>query len=348
MDKKSEYIVLYEELKEHIRSGEISPGNRLPSEREFMEHYNLSRTTVRSALALLERENYIVKQAGVGCTVLAPGSGLEKKKLRVGIDIARTSDQAYQALIHEELMGISRQGSMELVVKTHNELITGNGIDGAIFTILTEEELKQLEQDYKKGCPVVFLNRMPVNPQFAYFSVDYENTSAKIVSRLFRNGAKKIAMIGGARNYDGGNYAPYTRAQGWRKACMEHQGRVPEELFIHQDELYLDSSRFCRMMTEERPDVLFVACSGTLAIMVVILKQMNILPGRDVDIISFDHAERIAESLNVPISYLWMPFRSMAQRSVAYIESRMQGGTAPVPKEIMDVQLVANNCKYLF
>ena len=55
MDKKSEYIILYEELRQHIRNGEIPPGNKLPSERAFMETYHLSRTTVRSALALLER-----------------------------------------------------------------------------------------------------------------------------------------------------------------------------------------------------------------------------------------------------------------------------------------------------
>ena len=71
MDRKSEYVILYEELKQHIRNGEIPPGNKLPSERSFMETYRISRTTVRSALALLEREKYVRKQPGVGCIVLS-------------------------------------------------------------------------------------------------------------------------------------------------------------------------------------------------------------------------------------------------------------------------------------
>ena len=85
MDRKSEYIILYEELKQHIRNGEIPPGNKLPSERGFMETYGISRTTVRSALALLEREKFVVKQPGVGCIVLSPAEQERKEKLRIGI-----------------------------------------------------------------------------------------------------------------------------------------------------------------------------------------------------------------------------------------------------------------------
>ncbi|MEI3005598.1 MAG: hypothetical protein V8T87_13410 [Victivallales bacterium] len=69
---------------------------------------------------------------------------------------------------------------------------------------------------------MVFINRMPVHPQFAYFAVDYENTSRRLVSRLLKNGAERVAMIGGA-DYLAGKYSrttPVHRAGGPHTASM--------------------------------------------------------------------------------------------------------------------------------
>ena len=44
---------LMEELKSKILSGEIRPGAKLPSENELAQEYEISRHTVRKALAIL-------------------------------------------------------------------------------------------------------------------------------------------------------------------------------------------------------------------------------------------------------------------------------------------------------
>ena len=53
---KPKYFTLMEELKEEILSGQIQPGEKLPSENQLTEKYSLSRHTVRKAIALLERK----------------------------------------------------------------------------------------------------------------------------------------------------------------------------------------------------------------------------------------------------------------------------------------------------
>ena len=63
---KAKYYTLMEALKEHILSGTIKPGQKLPSENELTREYALSRHTVRKALALLENEGYITAQHGKG------------------------------------------------------------------------------------------------------------------------------------------------------------------------------------------------------------------------------------------------------------------------------------------
>ena len=44
-----------EELKEEILSGQIQPGEKLPSENQLTEKYSLSRHTVSKAIAHLAR-----------------------------------------------------------------------------------------------------------------------------------------------------------------------------------------------------------------------------------------------------------------------------------------------------
>src|SRR5687767_2729686 len=53
-------------LSQALADGRINPGSALPSEPELVREYNVSRTTVRRALARLERENRIVRRRGSG------------------------------------------------------------------------------------------------------------------------------------------------------------------------------------------------------------------------------------------------------------------------------------------
>lgn len=61
---KTKYVILMEDLKERILSGQIQPGDRMPSENELAESNGISRHTVRKALAILENEGYITAEHG--------------------------------------------------------------------------------------------------------------------------------------------------------------------------------------------------------------------------------------------------------------------------------------------
>ena len=60
---------LMEELKSKILSGEIRPGAKLPSENELAQEYEISRHTVRKALAILVTDGYITTKHGKGTSV---------------------------------------------------------------------------------------------------------------------------------------------------------------------------------------------------------------------------------------------------------------------------------------
>ena len=66
--KQPLYDQLVDLLHEKIEN-EMGPGDMLPSERELCETYGLSRTTVRLALAELERQGLVTRQHGRGTFV---------------------------------------------------------------------------------------------------------------------------------------------------------------------------------------------------------------------------------------------------------------------------------------
>ncbi|MDO5425303.1 MAG: GntR family transcriptional regulator [Eubacteriales bacterium] len=69
-------IPLYEQVKESIKQKieqkEWKENTKVPSETELMKRYEVSRVTVRNALALLVEEGYLEKKQGIGTFVSRP------------------------------------------------------------------------------------------------------------------------------------------------------------------------------------------------------------------------------------------------------------------------------------
>src|SRR3712207_3071342 len=53
------YIQMYVEIKKQIQAGLIHANEKLPSKKNFMDHYHISQSTVQNALYLLLEEGYI-------------------------------------------------------------------------------------------------------------------------------------------------------------------------------------------------------------------------------------------------------------------------------------------------
>ncbi len=64
------YLNIYNDIMDSIENKNIKPGEKLPSENQLMEKYNVSRDTIRKSLDLLEGNGYIHKIKGKGSFVL--------------------------------------------------------------------------------------------------------------------------------------------------------------------------------------------------------------------------------------------------------------------------------------
>jgi GntR family transcriptional regulator len=63
------YRQMADRLRERIASGELAPGDRVPSEAELMETYSAARATVRQAIGVLRTEGLVVAEQGRGAFV---------------------------------------------------------------------------------------------------------------------------------------------------------------------------------------------------------------------------------------------------------------------------------------
>lgn len=76
LDRKPGAVPLYHQLasilKEKIESGEYSAGDAFPTELQLQEKYQVSRITVRNAVAKLTNEGYLECARGIGTKVIFP------------------------------------------------------------------------------------------------------------------------------------------------------------------------------------------------------------------------------------------------------------------------------------
>ncbi len=68
-DFTPKYLTVYESVKADIENGTLLPGTFLPPERELMEMYSCSRTTIRRAMQSLQEEEYVEIKQGRGTRV---------------------------------------------------------------------------------------------------------------------------------------------------------------------------------------------------------------------------------------------------------------------------------------
>ncbi|GAA0801024.1 GntR family transcriptional regulator [Spirilliplanes yamanashiensis] len=87
-------------LRDQIASGELAPGDPLPSELRLAQEYGLSRTSVRQAIAILRAEGLINVERPRG-TFVRPAEAAETVALRRGdVVSARMPTEAERRSLH--------------------------------------------------------------------------------------------------------------------------------------------------------------------------------------------------------------------------------------------------------
>ena len=102
------YKWLAGKLKEMTEKNIKSGIEKLPTEQELCSRYRVSRQTVRQALALLEKENLIVRRQGSGSYIT--GVSPDQRKNTVAVLISDDQEYIYPGVLRDICTELSENG----------------------------------------------------------------------------------------------------------------------------------------------------------------------------------------------------------------------------------------------
>lgn len=225
MEKKAGYRQIYQELRADIQTGALQPGSFLPPERQLCERWGVERTTLRRALTLLARENFIEKKSGVGSIVKT-----NAKPIISFITTGISDTENILALNHHFLSPICEKFS---------DLCEQNGYQESSVTIVGSEAgcLESFRSILNTGAGFVLADNIPESflraasaeqkpcvllsqrsRGFRSVLCDNENGMLQAIAFLSSCGHKKIAFLGGEENF----WNVQTRADGFQRAAQKY------------------------------------------------------------------------------------------------------------------------------
>ncbi|MEC5423439.1 GntR family transcriptional regulator [Virgibacillus sp. C22-A2] len=192
MNKNSKvplYLQLIENLIKKIDAQDYEEHQKLPSERELCEIYNLSRITVRQALQDLEREGYIYKLHGKG-TFVAPKS------------INQNLVKLYS--FTEEMKEMGKTPTTEVLsfkeiavddrLAEKMELVPLDEVFQVVRLRLADGEPLMYEKSYlpKKFFPDLTAADMDQRPMYDIFQDDYKVGVTKAIERFSATSVREV------------------------------------------------------------------------------------------------------------------------------------------------------------
>ncbi len=139
---------LFEEIilaiEKYIQNENIKPGERLPSENEFSERFQVSKTVVREALSVLRANGIIEKRSGAGTFLKDPNVNIISMKIASNL-----MDKAQLQQLMEFRLGIEVGAAGLAAVKASQKDIDAIKFAHEKLTEAYENKAIGIEEDFK-------------------------------------------------------------------------------------------------------------------------------------------------------------------------------------------------------
>lgn len=191
--KKLEPLRIFEQVVQQIRglivSGELAPGDKLPTEQELEKQLSVSRSSIREALRVLEVEGLVEVRRGSGTYV---ASGVERKRTRGEITswLEQQEDLLFQVLqVREYIEGLT--ASLSAVNATNEDLARINHLF---------ESMKQTVQGETANLEVDINEMVDLDSRFhlAIGQASGNNVAYEIISQIipaFQESNKAVIYV---------------------------------------------------------------------------------------------------------------------------------------------------------
>lgn len=323
--RKVVYSRMLEELQQAIRSGQLPPKSRILSEPELCERYGISRVSVRTALAKLEKEGLIVKKNGLGsfvCDPADPAFSPPRELYDIAINLTQTDFNIswYHTKIYlAAANAVARHPvKLSLVNRISAELITPDHWKG-VFALSLDQN-PDLETIAGRGIEVILFNRISRHPDIASVYVDYFEESRRAVQHLQEKGFRKIALVTPVDTTSCSN----ERVNGYLKAL--NRSFPDPELFCRLVQNRPDAEYTAAMieyLKTHRPDAVYIPFGAHFLPFAAAARRLGIRIPEDMSVVSFDDIGEMRNFCGFPFGYVKMPLAQMTEDAIQYLADRI-------------------------
>ncbi|HOJ88943.1 MAG TPA: GntR family transcriptional regulator [Pseudothermotoga sp.] len=290
MKNKPMYMIVKEYILSKIKKGELSPEDRIPSEKELMDLFQVSRITVRKAIDELSVEGYIYRLQGIGAFVQKPLPKTQAVSSKlIGVFLTTASDVLSVGILRGLEEYLSTLGFHPVVqFSDGDENSEKEKLDRLIqlqvagFIILphlcslSDQTLFDL---VKQRRPVVFVDRTVEGLEYHSVQSDNQKGAYDMARHLLEvHGYKRITFV----SWESTKVSSVKeRFQGAKKACDELGGSLQ---LIQIDKSQIRDLRH----TIKKSDAIF-ACTDLLAVEIISqLQTYDIRIPEDIAVVGFD------------------------------------------------------------
>jgi GntR family transcriptional repressor for pyruvate dehydrogenase complex len=169
--------LVVEQLTDHIRNGELHPGDKLPTETEIMVEQGVSRSVVREAISRLQAAGLVETRHGIGTFVLPPPAVL-------GIDPATVTTVRDVIALLELRIGLETEAAgLAAARRTDDQLAEVRAALAALQQAAHRgEDTVELDQRFHLAIAEASGNE--------YFSAILQHLGANIIPRARINSAR--------------------------------------------------------------------------------------------------------------------------------------------------------------
>lgn len=352
--RQSKHRRVFDHLLASIQSGELKPGDRLPSEAELGKLFDASRITVAKAVHDLQRMGLVSRRPGSGTHVLAedrpagrtfglliPELGLTEIFEPICHGMMRTQLARPDALLWGN-SAFSVQDSAEAAEQMVQSFISQK-VAGVFFAPLELADEKDASNRRiartldRAQIPFVLLDRcyMPYPDRSPHDLVGVDNRRAGYLAtaHLLSRGARRLVFLGeefAANTVD-------ARITGFFEALRTHAVKPDWEPVWRgspQDEQFVR-----RMLDRAGPDAVVCANDLTAARLMQVLLAFGVQIPDDIKIVGMDDV-RYASLLPVPLTTIHQDCAGIGAVAMATMLERLERPGLPVRDVLVPVRLV--------
>ncbi|MDT2397251.1 GntR family transcriptional regulator [Enterococcus avium] len=245
---QSKYQMIADELKSKILSGEYPENTTIPPELQLQKDYQVSRHTIRQAIALLANEGFLRKEKGSGTYVDAKYRRTENNgtgNKTIGVVTTYLSDYIFPSIIRGIEKTLREKGYSLLLASTNNdfqqekeciEKMITQGVEGLIVEPTKSNQYNPNLALYvrlkEQGIPMVMINAVYEEISASYICVDDVKSGYLATEYLIRKNHQKLLLITKIDDLQG-KY----RMKGFIKACEEFGVQFsPEDIITYETE----------------------------------------------------------------------------------------------------------------